>query len=85
MISAPEKDDWRRQGQERFLKDARLSHRAYRPYRAGWDHDHCEFCGAKLSLAPDGIREGYCTEDGYHWVCEDCFQDFKEEFAWAVV
>lgn len=85
MGSAPTKDDWRRQGQERFLKQAKLSHRPYAPFREGWDHDHCEFCGEKFSLAEQDLKEGYCTEDGYHWVCEGCFQDFREEFAWTVV
>lgn len=43
-------DDWRRQGQERFLKGVKLMYRNYYPYRSGLDHDHCEFCGRKFSL-----------------------------------
>ena len=24
----------------------------------------------------------YCTEDMKHWICEECFNDFKEQFNW---
>ena len=33
---------------------------------------------------PDALCEGYCTEDQYHWVCKDCFEDFKKQFQWNV-
>jgi hypothetical protein len=77
----PEADHWRRQGQERYLFRVPLIAQIYRPYRVGWDHDHCEFCGRKFSLS-DGLKDGYATSDGYHWVCAECFEDFKEEFEW---
>ena len=80
----PAPDDWRRQGQERYLAGARLIAQTYRPYRPDWEHDHCEFCGAKLSLAEGDLKSGYSTEDSYHWVCAQCFLDFKEEFRWVV-
>lgn len=76
--------DWRRNGQEKYLAHAILEHKKYHPYRDGWDHDHCEFCGAKFSLAFEGaLTEGYATMDNYRWICEDCFEDFKKEFAWT--
>lgn len=28
----------------------------------------------------DVEREAYTTEDEYHWVCKECFDDFKEMF-----
>lgn len=62
----------------------RWSIQPYRPYREGWEHDHCEFCGAKFSLADADLHRGYVTEDNYHWVCEPCFDDFKEELEWVV-
>ena len=83
-LKKPPPDDWRRQGQERYLSGARLIRQPYRPYRQGWDHDHCEFCGAKFSLDKSDLKEGYSTEDGYHWICTRCFQDFKEELGWRV-
>jgi hypothetical protein len=81
-----EKDDWRLQGQERYLKGATLTFKPYSKYREGWDHDHCEFCGAKLMEpgTPDTLHEGYATPDKYRWVCSPCFKDFKEMFEWTV-
>ena len=80
----PDLKDWRRRGQERYLKGVRLVLREYKAYREGWDHDHCEFCGKKFSASPEvkGLEKGYATEDLYWWVCEPCFKDFKEEFQW---
>jgi hypothetical protein len=77
--------DWRLQGQERFLKSVQLVKKHYRKHRNGWDHDHCEFCGAKLSEHPGDLNFGYVSTDDYHWVCENCFNDFREEFQWTVV
>ncbi len=82
MTTTVDSNDWRRQGQERYLKGKRLLLQPYRPYREGWDHDHCEFCGDKFSTSSADINSGYTTETGYHWVCKKCFADFKEEFEW---
>lgn len=83
MIASP--DDWRRQGQERYLKGAKLALKMYHAYRADWDHDHCEFCGEKFSeTLQDALKEGYATEDNYSWICRPCFMDFKDEFDWKV-
>lgn len=46
----PKPNDWRRQGQSAYLTEVKLIFRDYQPFRLGWDHDHCEFCGTKLSL-----------------------------------
>ncbi len=82
----PSPDDWRRQGQERYLKRVALGWRKYIPYRKGWDHDHCAFCGAKFmeSADQDILTEGYATDDNYRWVCRQCFEDFRDEFEWKV-
>lgn len=70
--------DWRPNGQERYLQGAVFGWAAYQPYRPGWDHDHCEFCGAKFSVdATDALRSAYATPDRYRWVCAPCFQDFR--------
>ena len=76
--------DWRLQGQERFLERVVLHKRRYHTYRDDWDHDHCEFCGAKFSEAPDDLHEGYTTADGYHWICDPCYEDFKSLFQWPI-
>lgn len=80
-VSAP---DWRRQGQEGYLLGKELQFLPYAPYRPGWEHDHCEFCGRKIGLTSDALHEGYCTLDLYHWICAPCFSDFSAEFGWSV-
>jgi hypothetical protein len=83
-----EKDDWRLQGQERYLRGVTLIRRKYRQYPRNpeWDHDHCEFCWATFSLLdnPDYLKEGYATKDDYRWICPACFEDFKDDFDWTV-
>lgn len=85
QVKKPAPDDWRRQGQERFLSGVKLIERAYRPYRPGWEHDHCEFCGVKFSCHEGDRKRGYSTEDGYHWVCAECYADFRDEFGWELM
>lgn len=80
----PALDDWRRQGQERFLSNVMLIRRKYYPSHTGWDHDHCEFCGEKFSVDEYDLNEGYSTVDGYHWICDQCYTDFKAEFNWKI-
>ena len=80
----PAPDDWRRQGQERFLSGVRLVARSYAPTRPDWDHDHCPFCSAKFSTRDGDLGAGYATEDGYYWICPACFADFRGEFEWIV-
>ena len=78
-------DDWRLQGRERYLKGVTPYWREYSRYSETWDHDHCAFCWAKFCVAsacPDSLQEGYATEDNYRWICEKCFEDFKEMFEW---
>jgi hypothetical protein len=80
--------DWRLQGQERYLKGVALALRKYERYAANadWDHDHCEFCGAKFMVedVADVLHEGYCTADQYRWICVGCFNDFRAHFEWKV-
>ena len=75
-------------GQEHYLTGAMLVRRQYRrPQRnPNWNHDHCEFCWAKFMDEdfPNVLREGYCTEDEYRWICEQCFTDFREQFGWSI-
>ena len=82
-------DDWRLQGQQRYLMGALLHWERWSRPRPGWDHDHCEFCWAKfleedLPEFPDILHAGYTTEDLYRWICEQCFEDFKDRFQWRV-
>ena len=77
--------DWRLQGQERYLKGVSLARQTYRKYRQDWDHDHCEFCGVKFSESRSDLNVGFATTDCYHWICDNCYEDFKAMFQWTLV
>lgn len=80
------KDDWRRMGQEEYLKGAALTHVSlYHAPRPEWDHEHCEFCWEKIAEYEGCQHSGFCTLDRYHWICEACFRDFQEEFDFHVM
>jgi hypothetical protein len=77
-------------GQEAYLQGRSLTLKIWRPYREGWEHDHCEFCQRHISVPlasddEDAVDRGYVTEDDYSWVCETCFADFHVQFGWSVV
>jgi hypothetical protein len=76
-----ESDDWRLLGQEKYLFGAILSLKKYSDRKTETDHDHCEFCGAKFSdTIPGKLTEGYTTQDDYWWLCNECFENFKDKF-----
>ena len=77
-------NDWRLQGQEKYLMGVKLVWKKYKPSHRGWDHDHCEFCGLKFSLNGGDFDAGYATCDDYHWICKNCYEDFKVLFNWSV-
>jgi hypothetical protein len=88
MSQQPTDTDWRLQGQEKYLSDARLFWRRWSETRPGWDHDHCEFCWAKFmdrNDVPGILREGYTTDDEYHWICAGCAADFATRFGFTLV
>ena len=82
-------DDWRLNGQEDYLLSRRLRWERWATEQPSWDHDHCEFCFAKIWDRADGADEythAYVTADDHKsWVCEVCFNDFRERFRWLVV
>jgi hypothetical protein len=83
-----DKSDWRLTNQEAWLKGITLYRQAYRAYpdNKDWDHDHCAFCWDKFTVSPvpGTLQEGFTTEDEYHWICPQCFDDFKTNFEWVV-
>jgi hypothetical protein len=76
---AAEKDDWRRMGQEGYLPPGTvLVLGSYRARSETWEHNHCEFCGAKfmdpefsdehrefIEEYPEILTEGYTTTDAH--------------------
>lgn len=82
-----EENDWRLRGQEEYLKAVPLWWKKYTRRSESWEHEHCEFCWAKFMQEdyPEVLHEGYTTEDNYRWICEQCFEDFKDSFEWKVI
>ncbi len=80
-----ENKDWRLRGQEGYLSGKTLYYRKWADFRKHCEHDHCEFCWDKFSEASDTLSEGYTTEDNYYWICEDCYNSFKEMFNWTLI
>jgi hypothetical protein len=80
-------DDWRLTGQQSWLADRDLCWREWRPYRPGWDYDHCAFCHAEIAATGHAeLTAGYVTtDDHYTWICPPCFNDFRDQFHWRVV
>jgi hypothetical protein len=37
----------------------------------GWDHEHCELCGATISVGDHGF-----VDADEHWVCEPCYAKY---------
>ena len=72
-------EDWRLNGQEDFLFKAKLKK------TPSYDlHTHCDFCWAKFSTYEEDLKWGYTTYDERFWICEECFNDFKDRFQWEV-
>ncbi len=80
-----DKNDWRLRWQEDYLLGKTLYFRKWRTLKKEWDHDHCEFCWDKFSDYPDTLHEGYTTENNGYWICQKCYNDFKEMFNWKTI
>ena len=78
------KDDWRIFDQPDYLYKAVCEKRKYTKYSETWDHEHCVFCWAKISEYEGDIHECYHAIDADVWICEACFDDFKDMFQWTV-
>ena len=88
--------DWRLgRDQEEYLSEEILIKKNFKsklpkedPYYSG-DHYHCEFCWRRFMENCGGdldcSSEGYCTLDESIWICETCFNDFKDMFNWTVL
>lgn len=75
--------DWRLTNQINYLYMLKLKKEAFKKTDRS-DHEHCEFCFGKFSENQGDLHFGYCTHDGYHWICDRCFDDFKDLFKWTL-
>jgi hypothetical protein len=82
-------DDWRIQGQAKYIQGATFVWRSWSSDRPDWDHDHCDICWVHcwdciFEDDPDTQHEGWATPDAAHWVCGACFEDFRNRFDFRV-
>jgi hypothetical protein len=77
------KKDWRLVNQHKYLQGKQLKKADFQT-TPNCDHKHCAFCWDKFGCADGMLHSGFCTKDKYHWICETCFLDFKDEFEWVV-
>ena len=75
------KDDWRLNDQMDYLYGEKLERDTFRATETN-DHDHCCFCWKTFSEFPEDSHIGYCTDDRYCWVCDECYNDYKFIFGW---
>ncbi|MBQ9985380.1 MAG: hypothetical protein IJP38_03625 [Oscillospiraceae bacterium] len=81
-MGKPLSEDWRLTDQEDYLKRRTLLHTHYIQPSPNWDHDHCVFCWGKID---EKTHSSYVVEDDARfWICEECYEDFKEMFEWTV-
>lgn len=76
--------DWRNRSQEAYLYATTLFCKEYHTQSPDWTHDHCEFCWATFSDAPDDLHWGYTTMNEQCWICPDCYDDLSQIFQWHV-
>ena len=64
----------------RFVRGAVLYARNYQRICETGDHDHCVSCWDKFMEEdlPDVLHCGFATQDERHWVCQECFEKFKD-------
>ena len=79
------KKDWRLlREQEKYLHGVTLIRQTYEPVGSNNDHDHCEFCMSKFEKFNFSQSLVYCTEDKKIWICNQCYEDFKNLFSWTI-
>lgn len=75
--------DWRLTNQMNYLFRATLKKVDFIATETN-DHEHCEFCWDKFGENEEMQKSGYCTLDRYHWICNECFLDFQDQFEWQL-
>ncbi len=81
-------DDWRLSSPGADLAGHTFRWAEWVRRRDDWDHDHCEFCWAKMTdlSKPDTDDHEYfsggwvtaAASDGGRWVCPTCFRELSE-------
>ena len=78
------KDDWRlTRGQDEYMQNVKFRYAKFISENGDVNaHEHCEFCWHKFMENPmdlsDCSDKGYVSIDKKYWVCEECFQEFRQ-------
>lgn len=70
--------EWEKQSKD-YLYDKKL---VYLSYPDSLDHEHCELCWARFGNNAQELTSGYYEPDSKSWICEECYQRFKNVFRW---
>ncbi|HYW59011.1 MAG TPA: hypothetical protein VE909_00695 [Xanthobacteraceae bacterium] len=90
-MSADNQKQWRIEN-VKHLRGVGFQYRRYTRWSESWDHDHCAGCWAKFAEfeGPEIQHEGYATDSdyklgaAYEWVCQECFDDLRNDLQWSV-
>ena len=74
-------NDWRLTNQTNYLYKKVLKKQPFKVYKEGWEHEHCEFCSERIDK---NTPVAYSSDNNYYWICEKCYEDFKDMFEWTV-
>lgn len=78
-------EDWRLlMGQEGYLMREHLQHRRFDRSICIEDYDECAFCYSSFDEDKMHPLDAYYCANQHTWICEECFNDFKELFHWTV-
>lgn len=68
--------------QKEYLRDKRLQ---LREFVCNSDqHEHCEICWARFGMHPEDLHFGYYESHSKSWICNTCYNDFKDLFKWVI-
>lgn len=76
--------DWRITNQDKYLKNLEFKKTQFSDNNSD-NHDHCVFCWEKFSNNDGDLKFGYLSLDNKYWVCENCFNDFKNLFNLKII
>ena len=93
-MTEEEKQEWYRDTE--WLHETFWRWEAYRKPSPQWNHEHCVFC-EQLIVEPECKSVNAQHEDwtttflhpegdiGYEWVCQSCFEQLCDTFAWGII
>lgn len=77
-------DDWRLKGYKGIFSGKKFTFQEFHSSSKN-DHEHCEFCWKKITdlSIEETEKSGYVYYDEKskqsHWICQSCFNEFKEK------